>query len=155
MLVPTAAQADSKFYESPIFGIANGPDGSLFAADGGQGIVDVDTGRASALLPGVNDVAPIGKGEALAVRTAEDGTGVYRVSRGRVHMVADTAAFEEEIDPASDGTEKGSNPFDLARLSGGKALVADAAGNSLLITTSRDGWTGSRRSPRNWSRPRT
>jgi hypothetical protein len=137
VLVPTAAQADSKFYESPIFGIANGPDGSLFVADGGQGIVDADTGRTSAFLPGVNDVAPIGTGEALAVRTSEDGTGVYRISRGRTQIVADTAAYEAGEDPAGDGTDEGSNPFDLARMNGGKALVADAAGNSLLVVDER------------------
>jgi hypothetical protein len=32
-------------------------------------------------------------------------------------------------DPAGDGTDEGSNPFDLAR----KTLIADAAGNDLLV----------------------
>src|SRR5207247_2181079 len=35
--------------------------------------------------------------------------------------------------PAGDGTDEGSNPFDLARMAGGKTLIADAAGNDLLI----------------------
>lgn len=141
VLAPAAAQADPDFYEGPIFGIANGPGGSLFVADAGQGVVDADSGRASASFPGLNDVAPIGRGEALGVGFHEtDGApqiGVFRVSQGRGAFVADTQAFEEDVDPAGDGTEEGSNPFDLAHLNGGKALVADAAGNSLLVVDER------------------
>jgi len=133
-LVPTAAQADPSFYDGPIFGIANGPGGALFVADSGKGIVDADTGSSSALAPGMNDVAPIGRGEALAVGANDVGTGLFRVSNGRAAFVADTAAFEEENDPAGDGTDEGSNPFDLARLNGGKTLIADAAGNTLLVS---------------------
>jgi len=132
LLVPTAAQADPSFYASPLFGIATTPNGGLFVADAGQGIVDADSGALVAALPGVNDVAPIGQGEFLAVATAES-SGVWRVSRGRAQMVADTGAFEAQVDPAGDGTDEGSNPFDLARLNGHRTLVADAAGNSLLV----------------------
>jgi hypothetical protein len=132
LLVPTAAQADPSFYASPLFGIATTPNGGLFVADAGQGIVDADSGALVAALPGVNDVAPIGEGEFLAVATAES-SGVWRVSRGRAQMVADTGAFETEVDPAGDGTDEGSNPFDLARLGAHRTLVADAAGNSLLV----------------------
>jgi hypothetical protein len=137
VLVPTAAQADTQFYAGPIFGIANGPGGSLFVADAGKGIVDADTGTTSAFFTGMSDVAPIGKGEALAVGFHETAggpqIGVFRISKGRGAFVADTQAFEEANDPAGDGTDEGSNPFDLARMNGGKALVADAAGNSLLV----------------------
>ena len=132
LLVPTAAQADPSFYASPLFGIATTPNGGLFVADAGQGIVDADIGALVAALPGVNDVAPIGQGEFLAVATAES-SAVWRVSRGRAQMVADTGAFEAQVDPAGDGTDEGSNPFDLARLNGHRTLVADAAGNSLLV----------------------
>jgi hypothetical protein len=132
LLVPTAAQADPSFYASPLFGIATGPNGGLFVADAGQGIVNADSGALVAALPGVNDISPIGEGELLAVATAES-SGVWRVSRGRAQMVADTGAFETEVDPAGDGTDEGSNPFDLARLNGHRTLVADAAGNSLLV----------------------
>jgi hypothetical protein len=131
-LVPTAAQADPSFYESPLFGVSTTPNGGLYVADAGQGVVDADSGALVAPLPGVNDVAPIGQGEMLAVATAET-SGVWHVSRGRAQMVANTGVFETEVDPAGDGSEEGSNPFDLARLNGHTALVADAAGNSLLI----------------------
>jgi hypothetical protein len=135
-LVPAAAQADPEFYEGAIFGIANAPGGALYVADGAQGIVDAETGELIASFTGLNDVAPIGRGDLLGVGFHEiDGgaqVGVFRISRGQASFLADTAAFEEAVDPAEDGTEEGSNPFDLARLNGGKTLVADAAGNSLL-----------------------
>ena len=137
VLVPTAAQADPSFYDGPIFGIGTGPGGSLFVADAGKGVVDADTGTTSALAPGMNDVAPIGRGEALAVGVNETGSGLFRVSKGRAAFVADTAAFEEENDPAGDGTDEGSNPFDLAHLGGHTTLIADAAGNSLLVADQR------------------
>jgi hypothetical protein len=132
LMTPTAAQADPAFYASPLFGISTTPNGGLYVADAGQGIVDADSGALVAALPGVNDIAPIGQGEMLAVATA-DSAGVWRVSRGRADMIADTGAFEAQVDPAGDGTEEGSNPFDLARLNGHRTLVADAAGNSLLL----------------------
>jgi hypothetical protein len=134
VLVPTAAQADPSFYsptEPGLFGIATAPGGRLYVADAGTGIVNADNGAVVAPLRGINDVAPIGAGEMLAAATAEK-AAVYRVSRGRVSLFADTGAFEAGVDPAGDGTDEGSNPFDLARLGGHKTLVADAAGNSLL-----------------------
>jgi hypothetical protein len=140
VLVPTAAQADPSFYEGPIFGIATGPPGTaLYVADSGQGIVDADDGAASAFAPGMNDVAPFGRGEALAAGANDDGVGLFRVSKGRAALVADTAAYEEANDPAGDGTDEGSNPFDLARLNGGKTLLADAAGNDLLYVDGQGG----------------
>ena len=134
VLVPATAQADPSFYsatEPGLFGIATAPGGHLYVADGGTGVVDADNGDVIASLPGINDVAPIGAGEMLAAATAEK-AGIYRVSRGRASLFADTGEFETTLDPAGDGTDEGSNPFDLARLEGHKTLVADAAGNTLL-----------------------
>ncbi len=144
MLVP-AAQADPSFYATPIFGIANAPGGALYVADAGQGVVDADSGALVAPIFGLNDVAPIGRGEMLGVGSNDEGTGLVHVSRGRTDFVADTAGFEATVDPAGDGTDEGSNPFDLARLSGHKTLVADAAGNSLLYIDSagRIDWVAS------------
>ena len=133
VLVPTAAQANPAFYAGPLFGISNAPGGALYVADAGKGIVDADTGALVAPLGGINDVAPIGRGESLAVATTDTQSGVFHASRGRVSFVADTQAFEENTDPAGDGTDEGSNPFDLARLGGHETLVADAAGNDLLV----------------------
>ena len=133
VLVPTAAQADPSFYAGPLFGVSNAPGGALYVADAGRGIVDADSGALVAPLGGINDVAPIGRGEALAVATTDTQSGVFHASQGRVSFVADTQAFEEDNDPAGDGTDEGSNPFDLARLNGHSTLVADAAGNDLLV----------------------
>jgi hypothetical protein len=62
---------------------------------------------------------------------AETAQKLFRVSRGRVRALADLLAFEEAVNP--DGGEVDSNPFDVAALNGGEALVADAGGNDLLI----------------------
>jgi hypothetical protein len=70
VFVPTAAQADPNFYATPLFGIANAPGGQLLVADSGKGIVDADTGALVAPLPGVTDVAPIGRGDMLALTSA-------------------------------------------------------------------------------------
>lgn len=56
---------------------------------------------------------------------------IYRVTGGNVHELADLGAFEAAVNPAGGPVE--SNPFDVAALSGGQTLVADAAGNSVLI----------------------
>jgi hypothetical protein len=124
-------------FESPLFGLAVAPGHRLMVADAGAGPTEVRDGATSLVagLPGVTDVAPIGRGEMLAV-TSDFAPGaeqaLYRVSQGRVERVADILEFETAVDPAGDGVE--SNPFDLARMAGGKTLIADAAGNSLLVT---------------------
>lgn len=146
LIVATAAGAappwitisDDFSAEPALFGLATAPDGSLLVADGGAGPTEVRKGATAVVnsLPGVNDVAPIGRGDMLAVATAET-SGLFRVSRGSVHLLADTGAFEDQVDPAEDGTEEGSNPFGLERLGGDQTLIADAAGNSLLVANGR------------------
>jgi hypothetical protein len=66
---------------------------------------------------------------------AETAWKLFRVSRGGVREIADLLAFETEVNP--DGGVIDSNPFDVEVLSGGKALVADAGGNDLLIIDSQ------------------
>ena len=58
---------------------------------------------------------------------------LFRVSKGSARKLADLQQYEVENDPAGDGTAEGSDPFDLARMAGGKTLIADAAGNDLLV----------------------
>lgn len=121
----------------PVFGIAIAPDSSLLVADGAAGIFEIRKGQLSqvATLPGVNDVAPIGRGSMFAVTSrAIGGEGkVYRVSRGSMRELADLFAFETRVNP--DGGAIDTNPFDIEVLNGGSALVADAAANALLIVT--------------------
>jgi hypothetical protein len=136
VLVPAAAQADPSFYASPMFGIDTAPGGELLVADAGRGVVDADTGALVASLPGVTDIAPIGRGDMLALTStfAPGAHGaLFRVSKGSTRKLADLQEYELQNDPAADGTAEGSDPFDLARLAGGKTLIADAAGNDLLF----------------------
>jgi hypothetical protein len=134
-----ATPAPSYSFATPVFGIATQPDGSLLVADYGAGIVELrkGDGRLVAELPTVTDVAPIGRGEMFAVTgldptgQAEEAQKLFRVSRGRARQIADLLAFETTVNP--DGAEINSNPFDVAALNGGKALVADAGANDLLI----------------------
>lgn len=126
-------------FASPVFGLAAAPDGSLLAADAGSGVYEIRGGQFAqvASLPGVTDVAPLGRGDMFALTSPGfGGEGkLYRVSRGSTREVADILAFEESVNP--DGGIIESNPFDVAALGGGMALVADAAGNSLLVVDAR------------------
>lgn len=106
-------------------------------------------------VPGspINGIAPIGSGSFFATTGGKDlalGAGVLRVSRGGQQLVGDVEAFETEVDPDANGGPQWkipacefnpgqgysagpqSNPYHLAALGGEAALVADAAGNSLL-----------------------
>jgi hypothetical protein len=140
LLIPTGALADevpSYDFATPVFGLATAPDGSLLVADYGAGVVELRHGEGNLIaeLPGVTDIAPIGRGDMFALTgggEAATARKLFRVSRGSVREIADLGAFEEAVNP--DGVEPpDSNPYDVAALSGGKALVADAGGNSLLI----------------------
>lgn len=125
-------------YATPVFGLAAAPDGSLLVADAGAGVVELRSGQGGLVvsLPGVADVAPIGRGSMFAITggtdlSSPDAGNLYRVSRGSLHAVADLDAFEAAVNP--DGGEVDSNAFDVEVLDGGRALVADAGGNTLLI----------------------
>ncbi len=143
LLVPMSSafanQVPSYDFTTPVFGLATAPDGSLLVADYGVGVVELRKGEGNLIaeLPLVTDIAPIGRGDMFAVTgldpfgAAETAQKLFRVSHGSIREIADLLAFEEDINP--DGGLIDSNPFDVAALTGGKALVADAGGNSLLI----------------------
>jgi hypothetical protein len=136
MLAAPAAAADpipDYEYAGPVFGLAAAPDGGLFVPDSGAGIVSLRNGRASlfASLPTVSDVSAIGSGNVWAITSAgPDGSNLYRVSKGRTSLVADLGAFEATVNP--DGAQIETKPFDVETLTGGSALVADAAANAIL-----------------------
>jgi hypothetical protein len=135
LCMPATAAAQPTF-ASPVFGLATAPDGSLLVADAGAGIVELRDGatRLIASLPGVSDMAPIGRTDMFAVTGGGTGPGaakLYRVVKDKVLMLADLGRFEATINP--DGQEINPNPFDVATLSNGRALVADAGGNSLVL----------------------
>jgi hypothetical protein len=139
IMLPSTALADGEEpfeFVTPLFGLAASPDGSLLVADSGQGIVELRKGAGQLVmeLPGVVDVDPFGRGNMLALTGGGEGDTagrLFKVSRGKKHEIANLMAFEAEFDP--DGAGVDSNPFDVAALKGGKALVADAGGNDLLF----------------------
>ncbi|MGH3077512.1 MAG: ScyD/ScyE family protein [Gaiellaceae bacterium] len=137
VLVPTAAQADPSFYESPLFGTTTAPGNTLLVADAGQGVVNGGTGALVAPLPGVTDVAVRSGGGLWATTGAgedpeeDTGQGIWHISGGSATLVANLFEYEEKVNPHPATVD--SNPFDVADAGGGKALVADAGGNSILL----------------------
>lgn len=136
VLVPTAAQANPSFYESPIFGSTTAGS-TLLVADAGRGIVNGDTGALVAALPGATDVAVRSGGGLWAITGAgedpEEDTGqaIWTISGGTATQVANLFTYEQFFNPHPTAVD--SNPFDVADAGGGKALVADAGGNDLLL----------------------
>lgn len=134
LLFPSVAQADdvpSYDFATPVFGLSTAPDGALIVADTGAGVVELRKGTGTKVidLPGVADVAPIGRRSMHAIA----GGMLYRITGKTAWPMADLAAFEADVNP--DGAQIDSNAFDVAALPGGRALVADAAGNSLLTVS--------------------
>lgn len=139
---PTSAGATKAQVElgAPVFGLATAKDGSLLVADASQGIVAIKNGVMSlaAPLPGVDDVGAIGNGSFFALTGGGDNptsAKLWRVSDGRAAISADLGAFEAAANP--DGAQIDSNPFGVAVLNGGGALVADAGANAILFTGPR------------------
>jgi hypothetical protein len=119
----------------PVFGITTGP-GEVVLADAGQGIVRLRNKKTElvAALPGVSDVDVINPN--LMIATTGGGADptsakLWRIEKGKVSLWADLGAFEATVNP--DGAEINPNPFDVQALPGGRALVADAGANALLI----------------------
>ena len=119
----------------PVFGITTGP-GEVILADAGRGIVRMRHLKTEvvAALPGVTDVDVLNPNQMIATT----GGGVnptsaklWRINNGKVSLWADLGAFEATVNP--DGAEINPNPFDVQALPGGRALVADAGANALLI----------------------
>jgi hypothetical protein len=127
-------------FATPVFGLDTDWDGSLLVADAGAGIVRLrhGHGRLVAELPDVTDVArtwfglfATTGGEEEGVPLAPHQRKLYRVVGSHVFEFADIGAAEEAMNP--DGGILLSNPFDVAPLWDGSALVADAAANALWI----------------------
>jgi hypothetical protein len=124
---------------TPTFGLAAAPDGSWLVADTGTGVFNLRKGTSQwlASLPGATDVVALGVGDMFALTSPGFGGDghLYRVSHGSVRDVADISGFEAAVNP--DGREINSNPFDLAVLSGGSVVVADAAANAIVVADMR------------------
>ncbi len=136
---PAGALADVEWpgFATPLFGLAAAPDGSLFVADAGAGIVRLDAqgnGRLFTALPGVTDIALVGAKQMFAITGNGEGPTprmLFRIFNNRSQPMADLGAFEASANP--DGGEIDSNPYDVTVAPGNKLLVADAGGNDLLV----------------------
>jgi hypothetical protein len=115
----------------PAFGITTGP-GEVVLADAGQGVVRLRHLKTElvAALPGVSDVDVINPNLMIATTGGPDAK-LWRIEKGKVSQWADLGAFEATVNP--DGAEINPNPFDVQALPGGRALVADAGANALLL----------------------
>lgn len=140
-------------------GIDVGPSGRLLVAESGAGAITevrLKHRRPPAVsrfasLPAVPDpslgpidVARAGHGTAYVVMSGQTTPTPFgrllRVKRnGSVSLVADIGAYQRgDIDPDDiEGNPAESNPNGLALLRGGHVLVADAAGNDLLLVDRR------------------
>ena len=119
----------------PVFGITTGP-GEVILADAGQGVVRLRHLKTElvAALPGVTDVDVLNPNEMIATTgggATPTSAKLWRISKGKVSLWADLGAFEATVNP--DGAEINPNPFDVQALPGGRALVADAGANALLL----------------------
>ena len=160
--MPGSVAAQVTGFGPVAFDIDAAPDGSILvaSADGTIYAVRDDTVQPVASVPvpatspvptTLNGIASIGRGNYFATTGGGDlaaGAKLWRVAPGGARMVADIEAFEIAHDPDADvwkdpGCEAvppfsagpQSNPYHLAALSGGTALVADAAGNTLLAAS--------------------
>lgn len=133
---------------STVFDLTTNPDGSLLAAETFAGnVVSLRKGDmevAGEGFFGVTGLAAIGGGNTLVLTGGgfgppDMGTRLYRMSNGTTRMVADIGHFEETVNPDQvwNALEPESNPYNIVSMGGGAALVADAAGNSLLHISSR------------------
>lgn len=153
LAVPMVAVADSSHqFAPPVYDIDSAPDGSILVAEnktikeirkGSVGeVVEIDS------ITPINGLAAIGRGNFFATSAGLDegvGARLWRGSRGGARAVADIESFEAENDPdvsvwkdplceevAQFTLGPQTNPYHLAAVSGSTALVADAAGNTLL-----------------------
>jgi hypothetical protein len=126
MSIPAVAWA--AFSGAPLFGLGTDGDGNVVVADVGAGVLEAD-GDLIASLPGITDVAASDQGWLWAITGLGD-EKLYKVHGDVVEEFADLGAFEAKHNPHPALIE--SNPFSVVDLGGGEAVVADAAGNTLL-----------------------
>lgn len=145
-------------FQGAVFDISATPDGSVMVAVNGAStsIQLIKNGKVTEMVEvevstAIQGLQSIGAGNAFFTTAgsdlAKDGE-LYRLSNGNYRMVADLGQFEEANDPdAFEGIKwknqacedygdfsagPQNNPFKVAALNGGTALVADAAGNTIL-----------------------
>jgi hypothetical protein len=139
-MAPAASAAAANYpayeFKTPVFGLAARGD-TLFVADAGQGVVRLRNSQADVVvdLPNVSDVDTVRNGRMWAVTSGPRDKKLWFINGHRPHLVANLGRFEKDVNPARGPID--SNPFDVEALGKGKALIADAAANALLIADRR------------------
>lgn len=130
LLAPAVVNAEEF---GPVLGLGTDSGGGVLVADAARGVARPD-GTLVAELPNISDVAASDQGWWWATTGGgpELGDGMlYKVwPNGTVKPFASLVAYEVKKNPHP--AEVDSNPFSVADLGGGAAVVADAGGNSLL-----------------------
>lgn len=134
--------------QGPVFGLGTAPSGDILVADASTGVLSFSPSKSgkrskggatsvAASVPGASDVSAIGSRSfwvstgAGADPQADTGQGLFRASKRSSRKVANLFSFEATVNP--DGNDPpDSNPYAVASLGGGAALVVDAGGNDLL-----------------------
>lgn len=133
-LAPSASAAPDEFV-GPLFGVTTGHSGALLVADAGQGIVRRSAGetRLIAHLLGATDVEIRSRGSLWGLTSVAFGgdSALWIVRHGQApRKLIDLQAFENRHNPHPATTE--TDPFDVLNRRGGRAIVADAAGNDVI-----------------------
>lgn len=142
---PSLARASAPaILSAPVFELAISQSGALLAGEMFVGVTEIQgsTTRLVAALKGVTGIGPVGgndifalTGEAFDPSQAPTEKRLFRIARGNVRQIADLGAYEDAVNPDQiwNNLPPESNPFNLARLNGSSSLVADAAGNDILM----------------------
>ena len=156
-------EASYEFPGALVFDISATPDGSIMVGlnefTGDRSIQLIKNGKISKMIDldtetDIQGIETIGAGNAFFTTAGTDlamNGELYRASKGNVRMVADLAKFERENDPdAFEGIQwkdqecefygefsagPQNNPYKVTAFDGETALVADAAGNTILQAT--------------------
>ncbi|HSJ66172.1 MAG TPA: ScyD/ScyE family protein [Anditalea sp.] len=157
------AEAGVFTFPGSVYDIASAPDGSIMVGlNVGQSrtVQRIRNGKLRTMMQvdnatsDINGIAPIGAGNIFLTTAGADMAAegeLYRVSNGNSRMVADLAAYEREFSPDAlagpqwkkqicediDGFTPGpqNNPYKVVASSGNSAVIADAAGNTVLSAT--------------------
>ena len=134
-----AAASGADGFDGPLFGLDTADSGRLLIADASTGIIGMDGNQTATLvdLPGATAVSSVSGNTMWITRgagespQADSGQSLWLFDRGMLRYVSNLFEFEAADNP--DGYDPpDSNPYDVAAIGKGAALVVDAGGNDLL-----------------------
>jgi len=126
------------------FALGTNPDGSLLVSETFEGLIEIrkSTTDHIAALQNINGIATVGNdiqyvitGDPFIPEQQETGRKLYRITPENTQEIADFWAFEQSVNPDRvwSTLPPESNPYGIEQLNDDTFLVADAAGNSVLV----------------------